>query len=65
MSYIIRPKGLPRYFYCSPYIGFTTIEQSALRYVSREVAQLAAELLYADLKAVFPNHMGLVVEKLR
>jgi hypothetical protein len=64
MSYIVRPKGMPGYYFCGPCIGFSLIEESAVRYVSLSVAKRAARLIQAQMRKTHPKRRALVAERL-
>lgn len=63
MSYIIRPKGMPDYFFCGSVVGFSRIRRSAVQYVSLEVARLAARVVEDKIRKRFPACKELTVEK--
>lgn len=63
MSYIVRPKGMPGYFYVGPSFGFSSIRENALEFVSLKVARMAAKLIEEAIKKDFPKCRSMVAEK--
>lgn len=54
-KFFVASQRQPDYWWGGPCIGFTTILESAIGYVSAEVACKAAEVVDAMVRADFPN----------
>jgi len=61
MRYLLVPKGVEYYYWAGPRLGFTTIRESALRYVSEDIALLAATLVYEQQRKDWPKMRRIVV----
>lgn len=47
--------------WAGPTLGFTNIQQNAIVYLSREIAEKAAKIVFASLKRDWPEHRPLRV----
>lgn len=63
MSYVITPVRMPDYYFCGP-VWFLTIKESAVVYVSKKVAKMAAAIIQARMRKDFPKCRALTVRKI-
>lgn len=52
------------YWYAGPAVGFTSIVESAIGYVSPEIAKMAAEVIDSKERRMWPNMLKLEAIKL-
>lgn len=45
--------------WAGPTLGFTNIQQNAIVYLNREIAEKAAKMIYSSLKKQWPKHRPL------